>query len=354
LFNSILNLNSPLNLPDESNKIVKLPHINPTLFIILGTLAVNTHAVSAKKMYRWVDEYNNVTFSDKKPPDQTNLRIESLNKNAQVIAIIEKEKTREQKALDRRFLKLRKQQQTAIDKQKKQDNTLMSNYHSTHELQLALDDKMSSLDIQINVVQRNVDRLNDQLKQQQKFAAQFERDGRGIPKNSANAILSTKAQIQSTQLDIAQRLQKKTEIRQHFEKDMVRLTFLAQSKIRSQKYVFNTTLDAKNEDQLGIYTCTSIKSCNKAWQAARQFINTHSTTDLYVEKSELIMSQDPSTKPDLSLSISKKNINSSTQQLFLDIRCHNSSIGKERCSSSKAKNLRYSFNGFIKSALTTH
>lgn len=313
--------------------------------------------VSAEKikMYRWEnDDADSMIFSDIRPSDQADRRIEALNKNAQVVAVIEKEKTPAQKALYRHFLKLRKQQQAVIDQQKEKDDALLRNFHNTQELELALQDKMSSFDIQINVVKRNLDRLNTQLNQQQNFAAQFEKDGKKVPRKTAKDIASSKAQLKSTQSDISTRLTQKENMRQEYQKNMARLTFLTQSRINSQKHTFNTTIGVKNESELGVYTCTSALLCDKAWGLAKQFINTHSTTSLYLETNELIMSQDPSKKTDMSLSVSKENLSTSKQQLFLDMRCHLSSLGKERCGSLEAQNIRYSFNSFIQSGLTTH
>lgn len=305
-------------------------------------------------MYRWVDDHNNVIFSDKKPLDQTKLRIESLNKNAKVVAVVEKEKSPEQQALDQHFLRLRNKQQSVINHQKKQDRALLSNFHSIQELQLALQDKVTSFDLQRNVVLRNLDRLKDQLRQQQKFAAQFERDGKNIPKRIATNIASSQSQIKDTESDITNRLKQKEETQQKFDNDIARFTFLTQSKISTRKHVFDTAIKAKNETELGLYTCTSIQVCDQAWQIAKQFITTHSTTGLYLTSDKLIISRDPSQKADLSLSISKESLDHNQQRLFLDIRCHASSIGKERCHSQKVKNIRHSFNHFIKTALAAN
>lgn len=331
---------------------MKLVPINPIFFILLSALSLNTQAAS-EKMYRWRDDNNIIIFSDTKPADEAKRRVEALNKNVEVIDIIEKEKTAKQRYLERYFLTLRKQQQSVIDQQKKRDRALLTNFNSIRELKIALQDKMSSFDIQRNVVRRNLERLKNQLNEQQKFAAQFERDGKKIPSKTVSDIRSSKAQIKSTEADIFKRLKQKAKTKQKFEKNIARFSFLLQAKISTRASAYNTPIRARTQAELGLYTCISTVSCNKAWKVAKQFIQAHSTTHLYLETDKIIMSQDPFQKRDLSLSVSKENVDNN-QQLFLDIRCHLSSLGKKLCGNLQTKNIRQSFNSFIKSALTTH
>ena len=85
---------------------------------------------------------------------------------------------------------------------------------------------------------------------------------------------------------------------------------------------------------------------------ARNFVNFHSTTGPDIDNDKLIMSRSPSTDSDLSLSLSKLAINDTEYQLFLDIRCRDSSLGRELCASQKVSDIRSAFRPYINDALS--
>ncbi len=301
-------------------------------------------------MYRWINDDNKVSFSDQMPPDQIKHRRETLNKHARVIDVVEQEKTKAQQALEKRLVKLRIQQQAIIQKQKIKDKVLLTTFRNQEDIELALKGKMLALDGQRKVVQGNLDRLNKQLRQQQKRAAQYERDGHQVPKKIRDDISSSKMQIEMTLIEISKKFENKRNTRKKFEEDIARFTFLTQSKVNSH-VLTRKTAESKAETELGVYICETNKICDRAWVYAKQFINTYSTTDLYVENERLIMSKDPSRNTDLSLSVSKMNVDNNKYQLFLDIRCYKSSLGKDLCAGVEARHIRHSFSDYIKSAL---
>ncbi len=301
-------------------------------------------------MYRWVDENNNVRFSDQMPPDQIKYKRETLNKNARVVNIVEKEKTKAQQELEKRLEKLREQQEEIFIKQKVKDNVLLSTFRSLSDIDVVLKGKMLALDSQRRVVQGNLKRLKKQLKQQQQIAAQFERDGQKVSQKIEKDISSSKKQIEKTLIEVSKQFEKKRAVRKKFEIDIARFTFLTQSKLSSHDLT-RKTAESQAETELGVYICENEKLCEKAWKFAKKFVHSYSTTGLYVETDQLIMSKEPSKETDLSLSASKTAVKYSKQQLFLDIRCHISSLGKELCIGAEARNIRHSFSTFIKSAL---
>ncbi len=311
---------------------------------------MSAEAASTKKMYRWVNENNKVYFSDQMPPDQVKHRRETLNKHARVIDVVEKEKTKAQQGLEKRLVKLRIQQQAILQKQKIKDKVLLTTFRNLEDIGLALKGKMLALDGQRRVVQGNLDRLNKQLRQQQQRAAQHERDGHKVPNNISDNISSSKMQIEMTLIEISKKFENKRNTRKKFEEDIARFTFLTQSKVNSH-ILTRKTAESKAESELGVYFCETEKICDRAWAYAKQFISTYSTTNLYVETERLIMSQDPTKNTDLSLSASKMNVENNKYQVFLDIRCYKSSLGKDLCAGVEARHIRHSFSDYIKSAL---
>jgi hypothetical protein len=64
------------------------------------------------------------------------------------------------------------------------------------------------------------------------------------------------------------------------------------------------------------------------------------------------MTAEPAADSDLSLSVSKIDMGNNQQQLFLDIRCRQSSLGMELCASDKVRDIRTSFRSYIENAVT--
>ena len=327
--------------------IVRFKKYSILMTLVLGLIS---QSVFAKKMYRWVDDNGNTFYSDQIPPDQVKHRRESLNENARVVDVLEKEKTKSQRELEKRLIILRKQQEQIIKKQKSHDKVLLSTFRNLHDMNVTLKGKILALDGQRKVVQGNVERLVQQLQQQQKKAAQHERDGRKVPKKLLTEISSSKKQIEQAYIDIAHQFEKKKIEVEKFEADIARFSFLTQSTTES-KVLSRKTAEKKAENELGLFICESIGQCEKAWEVAQRFVLVYSSTGIDIKTDRLIMSVAPYKDTDLSLSISKMDTDENKQQLFLDIRCRQSSLGDELCRGPKAKKVRQSFNRYIKDAL---
>jgi len=304
----------------------------------------------AKKMYRWVDEQGNTRFSDQVPPDQVKHRRESLSEMARVIEVVEKEKTKAQRELELRLISLRKKQDRIIEKQKSHDKVLLSTFRSVDDMQMAFRGKMLAMESQRKMFRGNLERLEQQLQELQKRAAQYERDGKKEPRVLLANIADFKGKISKANVDIYRQLEKHKRVEQQFKADISRFVSLTQSgvdsKILSRRKAENTA-----ENELGLYICETEVQCEKAWLAAKRFVDTFSTTGLDIETDTLIMSMVPYRDTDLSLSVSKMNEDNNRVQIFLDIRCRKSSLGRELCRGEKAKEIRYSFSEYIKSAL---
>lgn len=313
-------------------------------------LMLGEQSAFAKKMYRWVDGLGNIRYSDQVPPDQVTHRRESLNQNARVIKVLDKEKTKAQRELEERLVILRRQQQGIIAKQKAHDKVLLSTFRNIDDMKLALNGKMLALDGQRNVLQSNLNGLEHQLQQQQKKAAQHERDGNRIPKKLLDKITNSKQQLTQTKAEIIRHIDKKERIKKAFEADLDRFSFLTQSNMESKELSLKTA-ESKAANELGLYICESDQRCEKAWANAKLFVTLHSTTEIEIETDKLIMSRSPYKDTDLSLSVSKMDMVKKKKQIFLDIRCRRSSLGKELCSGPEAEKIRSTFSGYIKSAL---
>jgi outer membrane murein-binding lipoprotein Lpp len=320
------------------------------LFAALGLTA--GQAAHAKKMYRWVDENGKTFLSDQVPPEYVQHRHEELSEKGRVVQITEKAKTKEQLELDRRLESLRKAQEAIIAKQKVNDKVLLSAFRSLNDMQEALKKKMHAMDSQIMLLQSNKNRAETELENHLKRAATHERSGEKIPEALARDIDKAKAQIKTVADEIAKQEDKKRHVKAAFEADIQRYKFLTHSDTEAPQALSDKTAEMKAAVELGLYLCDNPSQCAKAWESAHQFVRRFSTMPTDIDNDKLLMTAEPAADSDLSLSVSKIDMGNNQQQLFLDIRCRQSSLGMELCASDKVRDIRTSFRSYIENAVT--
>jgi ribosomal protein L15 len=324
--------------------------INRTPILALALLLAMAEPAYAKKMYRWVDENGNVYFSDQVPPDQVKHKRETLSEKARVLDVLEKAKTAEQIAQQKRLDALRKEQEKIIAKQNANDKVLLSNFRSVEDLNKALNNKMASLDAGQKVIEGNIERIQQQLQQQQQQAANLERGGSKIPPKLLADIAASKQQIDAGKQELLRHQQDRQTSEKEFKADIARFQFLTQPNNEGKPNNGESLAASNARNELGLFVCEDPAQCKKAWIIAAEFVAAHSTTGQDVESEKLIMRAAPQKDDDLSLSVSLLEHNN-TLQIFLDIRCRQSSIGNELCSGAKAQSIRQAFAPFIQSSL---
>jgi len=305
-----------------------------------------------KKMYRWIDENGNVYFSDQVPPDQVQFKRDTLNDKARVLDTVEKAKTPEQLEQQRRLDALRKEQDKIIAKQASNDKVLLSTYRRLDDLQRALENKLSALDVEKKITEGNLKRSEQQLLQQQQLAADHERNARKVPDKLLSDIAASKRQIETTQQELLRQAAAKEQTEREFKADMARFQFLTQGSGGDSRIAENNLAASNANNDLGLYICQDSAQCVKAWRIAGEFVAKYSTTGEDVANEKLIMRAAPFEDTDISLSVSKLE-RDKEQQIFLDIRCKQSPIGKELCASEKAQTIRRGFAPYLQLQLSS-
>lgn len=305
--------------------------------------------VLAKKMYRWIDDEGNTYFSDQVQPKDTKFRRDSLSKSGRVLEVTERAKTKEEQELERRLARLRKDEEKIIARQKKYDSALLSTYHSKADLLMAIKSKMDAFETQNQVIEGSLTRLKQGLDAQQKAAAARERNAQKVPQKLLDDIKSSQKQIKDMQVAIQEQKEKQSQIKRQDEADIARFLFLTQSTNGNRQQTKMPSIKEANE--LGLFYCENDRQCNKAWEIARTFVEYYSTTPPDVYNDRLIMNRPPATDTDISLSLSKIPLTEDDSQLFLDIHCRESSLGKELCLGQKVKDIRATFSPYVNDAL---
>lgn len=310
--------------------------------------------VHAEKMYKWVDDKGNTFFSDQVPPKHTQYRREMLNKQATVVGVTERAKTKSEEALDRLLTALKEAQEKLIAQQQYHDKALRITYNKLEDLQNTYDAKLQELETEQKLTISNLKRLDNQLETLQRQAATNERNGEKVPQKLVDEIKATEKESQQAYVKISQHIEKKNKVVEQFNSDIARYKQLTQTAEQKRREQQKDELNAANE--LGVYVCDTEAKCDKAWKIAGDFISKHSTssnsTEPEIESSRLIMGRTPDKDNDLSLAISKVDMGDRKQKLFLDIRCRDSSIGIELCASKKVQDIRGAFRNYLETSLS--
>lgn len=332
-------------------------HMKPKVIIaacIFGLLS--GQAVYANKMYKWVDDKGNTYFSDQVPPQHSQYRRESLSKRGTVVEVTERAKTKSEEALDRLLKALKEAQEKVIAQQMYHDKALRITYTKLEDLQNTYNTKLQEMETEQKLTISNLKRLDNQLETLNRQAATHERNGEKIPQKLLDDIKATEKESQQAYVKISQHIEKKNKVVEQFNADIARYKQLTQT--AEQKRLEQQKEEIKAANQLGVFTCTSDRECEKAWQIAGDFITKHSTssnsTQPEIESGKLIMGRAPDTDNDLSLAISKVDLGDRKQKLFLDIRCRDSSIGVELCASKKVQDIRIAFRNYLETSLADY
>ncbi len=320
------------------------------LMLIFPLLVGGINVAQAKKMYRWIDENGNVYFSDLVPPDQVQHKRETLNEKARVLDSVEKAKSAEQLEQQRRLDALRKQQDKIIAQQATNDKVLLTTYRSLDDMLKAIASKRDSMEAEHKMLESNLQRAEQQLLKQQQQAANLERNASKVPGKLLAEIAASKQQIEAAKQELQRQALEREKSEKTFQADLARFQFLTQSS-GENKAAGNNLAVSNTNNELGLFVCQDAEQCDKAWKIAGEFVGQYSTTGQDVETEQLIMRAAPVNDEDLSLSVSKLS-KDQRQQIFLDIRCKESVLGKELCASAKAQAIRQGFAAYLQLQLS--
>ena len=327
--------------------------INYRSFFYMALIScTTTFQVSAEsKTYRWVDSEGKVYYSDNVPPSKSKLERQVLSDTGRVIGVIQAAKTKEQIALEKRLKTLRKEQEKIIAKQKSNDKVLLSTFRNIDDLRMTLNGKLQAMDAQRRVHERTLENLKEDLVIVRKKAANAERHGRKVSKKMLDEMASIEDKISLTYTDINKTIETKKAIKKKFDNDIERFLFFTKASNVSVQELSDEIAEIKAASTLGLFNCKDKQSCNQAWEVAKQFVIKNSTTPINFNTDSLIMGSDPQQFTDISLSASRSTRANHKVSIFLDIRCHNSTLGQEFCLSEKVENIRHEFRPYIENAL---
>lgn len=187
-------------------------------FALSISIASGAHAGT----YRWVDERGQVHYGDHMPPESRDRAYSLINQQGITVKNIEKAKTVEQLAEERRMQMQREEEQRQARERVLKDRILLDTYSTVDDLIETRDRHIATLDGLIDVSQHKLSNLNADLEKMTKTAANLERAGKPVPTELRDDINNVRGQIERENNFIRAQRNQQNEIREKFAEDTAR------------------------------------------------------------------------------------------------------------------------------------
>jgi len=326
------------------------------LFFVAAIISVD--AVAKGKLYRWADENGEVYYSDQVPPQHSKHKRTELNERGLTVKVYEGAKTKQQFKKEQRLAKLRVEQRKLIADQRDRDSALVRTFRNVEEIELALKGQLSTLDVLIKIEHANMHRLKVKLDKKLADAAQTERNGYAVAKKQIDEINSLRSQIRDHERSITKHTAGKRKLKTKFSRDISRFVALKSGPQEfgaggSSSNQLNEINNKEDSIVISLYVCPDRNSCDKAWSLARSYVKAYATRPLEVDTNLLMITKPPHYDDDISISVARIRRQKQSALIFLDVRCKDSSLGRELCLSLKTRSVLAGFSPFLKTGVAS-
>lgn len=197
----------------------------------LVTLLIGNAAQA--KIVCWTNSEGIRECGNSVPPEYAQKETRTINKRGITTDVQERAKTpeeiAEEKAREAEEKRIAEEKARQEREQAAYDRVLLSTYISEDDIIRARDRQSSSIDATIEITRITIDRVQEKLDSEKKKAANFERQGKKLPKTLKEDIASMQQQIQDKQRFIDTKEAEKQKIREKFDADMLRFRELKAS-----------------------------------------------------------------------------------------------------------------------------
>jgi len=306
----------------------------------LGLLLLMATNNASARLYKWIDENGNVSYSDKIPPQANQGSHSLLSDKGVTLKTREAQKTREEILRQQEIEQLRKQKEIVIRQQEASDKVLLKSFRTEEDLMLAREGKIRSVDNLINITRGNIKRFKDKLSQLQSKAAEQEKTGEVVSEKFMQDMEAIKRQINTSYASIANREDDKNKIREAYAVDIKRFRVLKKLNASETQQAEEQKVTELNT----VFHCTEPDSCNQAWKKSIDYVKQHATTRVQLLGERIYMTQAPVADTDISLTVARiKDSKSEEEMIFLDQQCRRSLMGEEFCNQESVKDIKRNF-----------
>lgn len=201
--------------------------------LLLCTLSFSAHA----QLYRWVDDQGRVQFGDRVPPQYAKYGHEVLSEDGRVIEQVEREKTKEEIAI----IEAEKARQVVLQKQREEqaraDATLLRTFTSTEDIDRTLEQRINSIQSQINRDQSTIGSLDYDLRSGLRRKKDFQSREDIVPHQLTLNISEMRTRLRNLDDEIMKKKELQLEIKTSLNADKER--FLELSNINKNQATNN-------------------------------------------------------------------------------------------------------------------
>lgn len=308
------------------------------------------------RLYQWVDKQGKVHYSDTVPAEAAkHERVIYDKSQVRKLEVVEKPKTSEELAREARLAELREAEKRLLEEQLARDQALLRTYRTEEDLQLALTGQLDTIATRVKVLKANIKRQQAQLDAKIREAAEIERQGRKVPQVLIDTISGIRHQIEQHQLKVSHELKAREELKRKFALDLARFQNLKARLEVGVRKTATTRPDSEPSSKqrviLSVAHCRQTSDCDRAWQLARIYVQTHATTPLFIDSDTVLHTEDPHQDRDISLTVARIQGKDGEDTLFLDVRCKLSGMGQTLCQGDEVREIRAGFTKFIEEGL---
>jgi len=188
--------------------------------IIILILVASNNVYAKKKLYKWVDENGQVTYSDQVPPEQIKKKHEELSSSGIVVEKVGNIKTPEEIQAD---IKKRQMEADDLKLQKKREIqriNIIKSYANEEEILRLKEERISALERNIELAGQSLEFQKISREQVLSRAADNERDGVEISKALKSRIKTIEEKIKYQIQFIKVKKAEINDVRLKFENDL--------------------------------------------------------------------------------------------------------------------------------------
>lgn len=315
---------------------------------LLGLLVLLlSTAATAGKLYKWQDADGNWHYTDRMPPEQSQGEHARLNERGIEVERRERPKTAEEIAREQELARLRDEQARILAEQQARDRVLLRSFRSEDDIILTRDGKIATIDSKISLTHDSILRLKGRLAEMQGNAARLEREGKAVNAKFRQGIEETRGAIEEAYASIVRQEEFKRQIREQYERDLVRFRVL--KSLRADDSVDDVVEELISIDLVEtVFSCEARSDCDLAWKKAQQYAKRHATTKIQVIGDRIFMTRAPRENDDLSVTVSRILDDDNNEKIFLDVQCRKTALAREYCASDQVAAIKQGFRDAIR------
>jgi hypothetical protein len=319
--------------------------LTKTMRALVFVLATCLTLPAGAGLYKWVDEQGNIQYSDRVPPEQVERARSEMDKRGLTVKRTEAARTPEEIAKEQELARLRAERERLEAEQKAADQVLLRTFRSEDDILMARDGKVQAIDTQIGVTRSLVAQTQERLAEQQRIAADMERQGTPVPPKQVQAITDLRRQVDDSYAAIVQNEQGRAQVIEKYDRDLVRFRQL-QSPGQAEAVVPK----AKERVSLleTVVPCGDEAACIQMWKKGEAYLRLNAVTPMRLPGANILSTTPPQKDDEFSLTLSRlPDKDDSGTRLFLDLQCRDSAAGREFCNGPQARKVREGFKAAL-------